>query len=158
MTFMRVEQSGLSSLRDRFARASTRLNSLLEETMRDLGALSVDLLSDAAPRGTSENALAIGTDAPGRLADSFHFEQEATRVDVKCNQPNKLNFVVNGRGPVRPVRKRALYWQGLDHPVKFARATEPNDFISPVVEEVMHEAQNSLLDVLIEVAIMLESV
>lgn len=158
MPFIGVQQGGLDSLRGRLARASIMLTTMLESTMRDLGDYSVSLLSDAAPRGLRGNVEPppIAGDAPGRLANSFHFEQSGNRVDVLCNQPAKLSFVVNGRGPVYPVRKRALYWYGLDHPVRYARASEPNDFITPVVGEIMAEAPYFLLDLVTELAIMLE--
>lgn len=158
MSFMRVGGGNLSDARARFARANAVLATMLESTMSDLGDYSVGLLQDAAPRGVhgEEEVPPIAGDAPGRLYESFHFVQTGTRVDVLCNQPAKLNFVVNGRGPVRPVRKRALYWYGLDHPVMYARASEPNDFITPVVGEIVSEARIFLLDLLVEVAIALE--
>ncbi len=39
------------------------------------------------------------------------------------------DWVINGRGDVYPVNKLALWWPGLDHPVKHAKPSQPNDFM-----------------------------
>jgi hypothetical protein len=124
----------------RLAQVKGMLTPLVQQELRALGQQSVEALSQAAPYGKSGGGGGLSGDAPGRLAESFYAYTEGLQTKVQCEQPHKLNIIVNGRGPVRPVHKKALYWQGLPHPVKYARATKPNDFVSPVVEEMSTEA------------------
>jgi hypothetical protein len=140
MVLVRIQEGTLRALQEQVAQARTQVDLLLNAELERLGAYAVDLLSADAPRGKSgSGGSPIGTDAPGALANSFRWERAENQVDVLCSQPNKLDIIVNGRGPVYPRNKKALFWEGLDHPVKFARATTPNDFVTPAIEAVIYE-------------------
>jgi hypothetical protein len=150
--------AGLTDLSLRIQQARAALPLLLADEVQLLANNAVMALSDAAPRGKGEGgAEPIGNDAPGRLFESFHVESNGSMAaDVLCNQPQKLSFIVNGRGPVRPVRKKALMWKGLSHPVKYARATEPNDFVTPALDEVLADVDASLDHLLLQLVAILE--
>lgn len=139
-----INANGLQVLRERLIRAQDAVMPAVVDAITETGNTIKEGLSHAAPRGLSsadEAAQPIEGDIPGRLGESFAFEVEADAVmvhgTVSTNQPQKLAFVVGGRGPIYPVNKRALYWQGLDHPVRSARASQANDFVSPVVDAAM---------------------
>ncbi len=152
---------GIMALRQRLAQTRAQLQPLLARAVRDAGGWVAQNLSDAAPVGKAESG---GTppdgDAPGRLSESFYVVEEGSTessaaVSVRTRQPTKLKFVVEGRGEVRPVNKKALYWPGLPHPVKRARPTTANDFVTPALAEA-HDAEEVLGVVVEQLAEILE--
>lgn len=134
------DTSGIMAWRQRLAQTRAQVGPLLVRATREAGEWVTQNLSDAAPKSKAQNATPPDGDAPGRLAESFYVREEgaterSAAVSVKTTQPTKLKFVVEGRGEVRPVNKKALYWQGLPHPVKRAGPMAANDFVSPVLAE-----------------------
>lgn len=135
---MRIQlETNITELRARILDARSLLPSLIHDAANELGMVVVEDLKTAAPQGKGESS--PPGDAPGFLADSFFVQEESvseesTIISVQTTQPQKLEYVVKGRGEVRPKVKRALYWEGLSHPVRRAGPTKANDFVSPVVD------------------------
>jgi hypothetical protein len=134
------DTSGLQALRARIAEARAAVPELLQQAVEGAGSWTVQNLGAAAPVGTqSGGGPPPAGDAAGPLAESFYMQEEASqfangaRVSVRTRQPQKLEWIVQGRGEVRPVTKRALYWPGLAHPVKYAGPSKANDFVTPVL-------------------------
>lgn len=145
MGFLYVDTGGLNLLYARLLLAQERVPQAVQEGLDELSVDIITELADAAPKGTGEGPPPPG-DADGPLADSFESSIEASgygaRLRVTTTQPTKLKYVVEGRGPVYPVKAKALYWAGLDHPVKSAGPSQPNDFVTPVLEEAVNVAED----------------
>jgi len=129
----------ISELRARLQMAQAALGLVIPAAISQAGQNVADGLAAAAPHGANPDAPPVGSDTPGPLASSFESHVTASgaayaAVEVITTQPTKLGFVVNGHGPVAPVNKKALMWQGLAHPVRSARAVAPNDFVTPVTD------------------------
>lgn len=156
--FRATPGGALDALSLRIQHARAVLPQLLADEVRNTANRAAQALAESAPHGSAEGETTpIAGDAPGRLYESFHVESVGQMAaEVLCNQPHKLDFVVNGRGPVRPVRKKALMWPGLPHPVKYARPTEPNDFVSPAIEDALQETDAAMSDLLLELVAILE--
>lgn len=142
MPFLTLSVTGLDAARMRIAVMRAALHTAMVDAMGQVGDAVIADLENRAPVGQGEeDATPPEGDAPGHLRDSFvstlenDGESHAT-LTVSTTQPQKLSWVVNGRGWVFPVNKRALYWAALGHPVPYARPSEPNDFVSPVMEHV----------------------
>lgn len=151
----------IMALRQRLANTRAQLQPLLRQAVQDAGQWVAQNLSDAAPVGKAESGgTPIDGDAPGRLNESFYVQDEGSTessasVTVRTRQPVKLKFVVEGRGEVRPVNKKALYWPGLPHPVKRAGPAAANDFVTPVLAEAP-TAEEALGVVVDQLAVILE--
>jgi len=147
------DASGTEFLRARIEEAKLLLPGLLVDSAQLAGDGVASALGDAAPHGKGSGDSPPG-DAPGALSESFHCETEAqgdgAMATVSTTQPAKLRYVVEGRGWVYPVNKRALYWDGLPHPVPYAKPSQANDFISPVindqVNEIVEPEVNAIID------------
>ena len=148
--------TNLSEFITRIEEAKAALAPLVVEAMTNVGNDLVQQLSDAAPRGTGEEATPPEGDASGRLAESFVMEAESdemgAHVVVSTTQPQKLEWVRYGRGEVLPVVKKALFWPGLDHPVRRAGPSQPNDFVSPIVDSAAEMLYGLLDEAVAEVA------
>lgn len=160
-----VDASGIADLRARLMDAASMLPQLLEETVKEAGDDVVSSLGDDAPHGKGDGP-PVGSDAPGPLAESFSASVESTdtsaTVTVSTSQPEKLKLVVEGTGiygprgtPIRPVKAKALYWDGADHPVRQVRGMRANDFVSPVLDDAKDE-QGMLEDVVTELSNILQ--
>ncbi len=159
MGFLIVDTSGLDLLRARLVLAQQELPDAVYASLDELGGEIIDELAAAAPEGSGEGPPPPG-DEEGHLADSFISEVSSQGVGatlvITTTQPTKLRYVVEGRGDVYPVRAKALYWAGLDHPVKRAGPSEPNDFVTPVIEEGMAMADEILAENILECLSILE--
>jgi hypothetical protein len=138
-----VEGTGVESILARIQAARDAIMPTLEQGCNELGAEVVSQLSEAAPKGQYEGQPPPG-DGPGRLASSFEPFVEVGESEViltiETSQPTKLKFVREGRGPVYPITKMALFWQGLDHPVRYASPSKANDFVTPITEQADADA------------------
>ncbi|HZU01522.1 MAG TPA: hypothetical protein VFA10_17775 [Ktedonobacteraceae bacterium] len=137
-----INTDGLQRLRDALMAARDAVMPAVADAVEATCEQVQNGLSSAAPRGTGDDAAEPPPgDAAGHLADSFSYALEAEEVmvtgTVSTSQPQKLAFVVEGRGEVFPVTKKALFWPGLAHPVRHAAASVANDFVSPVVDEAI---------------------
>lgn len=153
-----ADTSGLDALIMRFEDARATLPGLLQEAVQEAGHLLAEDLGAAAPVGPIEGP-AGGTPPPGdgegKLRDSFYVQDESeTSVSVRTTQPQKLDYVVNGRGEVLPVVKKALMWPGLPHPVKRAGPSQANDFVTPVLDSF--DVAEALQPVVDEIAVIIE--
>jgi hypothetical protein len=154
-----VDTSGLELLRERIAEARAALPDLLQQVVYGAGTWVAEELSAAAPVGKDGGPPPPG-DAPGRLNESFYVQAEASKfadgaaISVRTRQPQKLSYVVNGRGEVLPVRKQALYWPSLAHPVRRAQPSQPNDFVTPALANAP-DAQEVLTPVVDELILIL---
>lgn len=94
----------------------------------------------------------VETPPHARLRRSFHVRQTGLTEWVIESDSPYLKFVVNGRGPVRPVRAKKLRWNAFGHGngafydshsgtgfffAKYAKATEGNPFVSKAYEDVL---------------------
>lgn len=153
------DTSGLASLIARVQEARAVLPELLVDAAQSAGDAVVGELHDAAPVGQGGSIPPPG-DASGPLAESFYAvaerQADAGVVEVRANQPIKLSYVVNGRGWVYPVNKKALYWEGLDHPVARSRPSNPNDFVSPVLADATDTVEGEAQTVVEELQAILE--
>ena len=69
----------------------------------------------------------------GALRDSIYgrVSIKGSSIDIVVAVPKRIKYagwVVKGRGWVFPVKKKALWWPGLPHPVAYARPSKPNPF------------------------------
>ncbi len=148
MPILTIDTSATNQMLLRLRAIEASLMPNIIEALADIGAHVEEELSAHAPVGKGEEGPPIGGDAAGRLADSFRMtlsgNEAAAAVQVTTDQPTKLKIIREGRREVRPVQKKALFWQGLDHPVKRSRATQPNDFVTPVLEEAKEYARERL--------------
>jgi hypothetical protein len=153
---------GTAGLRLRLEQVRSSLMPAINGAVQQIGDDVARQLAQAAPVGASSGGegTPIAGDAPGKLKESFVADYEpgeaSASTSVATTQPNKLRFVRDGRGPVYPVRKRALMWNGLPHPVRSAKATQPNDFVTPVLAEAAVLAYERLNEVVGEVIALTE--
>jgi hypothetical protein len=135
------DTSGLDAQRARLAEARAALPGMLQDAVREAGDWVKQNLGDGAPVGEQEGPPPQG-DGPGRLSESFSVQDESSAfspgaaISVRTTQPQKLDWVVNGRGEVLPINKRALFWPGLAHPIRRAGPSQPNDFVTPALAEM----------------------
>lgn len=162
------DTTGLEFLRLRVDEAKLLLPGLLVDTAQIVGESVAQALGDAAPQGQGSGDNPSG-DAPGPLAESFYAESElqanAGVAVVKTTQPTKLGYVRYGTGVygkygqrIVPTTKRALFWEGADHPFRSVAGQKPNDFISPVLAEVKDIIEPEVNAIIDELRAILEGV
>jgi hypothetical protein len=153
------DTAGLNDLRARLALMRDSIAEFAVETGQIIGDNVVQKLGDAAPKSNTGGS-AIGDDASGPLSESFsssvEMQGEGAMVTVETSQSIKLGYVVNGRSDIYPVNKRALYWVGLDHPVKHAGPSQPNDFVSGVIDSVDDIIEPEMQAMVDELSVILE--
>lgn len=149
------DNGSIAAMQARIAAIRAEITPTMLEAGTEIGDYVASELGSAAPVGKNEGPPPPG-DGPGRLSESFSSEvaggEGVVTVTVTTSQPTKLGYVVNGRGWVYPVNKQALMWPGLDHPVRSAQPTQPNDFVSPVIEtagEIADEFMQETFDALL---------
>ncbi|MBF6588936.1 MAG: hypothetical protein IVW57_00210 [Ktedonobacterales bacterium] len=142
-----MQGDGLGTLRLRLTLLRDTLPQAVADTIERIGPEVASMLSDAAPAGKSAaggESMPMEGDAPGRLQESFTSTFTASAsgatTTVSTTQPNKLALVRSGHRAVFPVRKRALMWPGLAHPVRRAGPVAPNDFVTPVLADAAVQA------------------
>lgn len=94
----------------------------------DIRAYSVGLVEELVAEGVS----IMQSEAPvktGALRASIHSERTGATTWFIGTDLEHAYYVENGRGPVYPVRKKALYWPELPHPVGKAGPAKANDFV-----------------------------
>ena len=99
--------------------------------------LSLDVDIRAYCVGLVEKLVAEGVEimkaeAPvktGALRRSIHSERTGATTWFIGTDIEHAYYVENGRGPVFPVVKKALYWPELGHPVAKAGPAPANDFV-----------------------------
>lgn len=152
-TALQSQLEGLSRLRN-------ELPGLIRAALSDAGNAVVQDLASAAPRGTGSGTPPEG-DASGPLAESFSAIVEdaegETVLTVKTTQPTKLMYVTEGTGiygpygeRIYPKVKKALYWEGAEHPVASVAGQEANDFVSPIIDEADGEITDQVAEAIYE--------
>lgn len=144
MNGMRMRISGLDTLIQRVADARPAIARAIETSLDRQGEWTVELLSDAAPKGSgSSSSSALEGDAGGALSESFFVRHETPNlISVMTSQPTKMGYVTQGTGlygphhaRITPRFKRALAWEGAEHPVRSVRGILPNPFhLTPLDE------------------------
>lgn len=145
MAFITITGDGIQQLRDKINLGRMMLPALMEDTAKMIGEDAVQIMSDAAPYG-SEGTAPAG-DVPGHLADSFTADTtssgESFTVTLQTNQPTKLSYVTQGTGiygprgqRIVPTTARALNWPSAPHPVRSVAGQQPNDFVTPAIDEI----------------------
>ncbi len=146
------DTSGLDALQLRLQEMKMLLPGIIRDTAQIAGDAVASELGDAAPVGKGEGSGNPPGDADGPLSESFsafaeiHANGNSAVAEVRCSQPTKLKFVTQGRGEVLPKVKKALFWPGLDHPVRRAGPAKANDFVSPVLQDVDSIIEPEILD------------
>lgn len=159
------DTSGLTALRTRLTEAKSALPLILVEAAQSAGDAMAQKLGDAAPQGQGGGSAPPG-DSPGRLADSFRViaERQADSgvAEVRTIQPQKLEYVTQGTGiwgpkkqRIVPVKARALYWEGADHPYRSVAGQRPNDFVTPVTDQASSIAQPAIDKAVQDLAVIL---
>lgn len=95
-------------------------------------------------RALSEKLVAEGVqvmkyEAPiktGALQKSIHSETLSENSWFIGTDLEYAYYVENGRGPVYPVVKKALYWPELSHPVMRAGPAQANLFVERTVAQI----------------------
>ena len=72
----------------------------------------------------------------GELRNSIHNERTGATTWFIGSTNDHAYYVENGRGPVYPVVKKALYWPELSHPVKRAGPAKANDFVGRTAAQI----------------------
>lgn len=137
-----INSSGIDSLRERIELARQTLPKLIQRAALQAGEEVKSALSDAAPKGKGSGTPPAG-DASGPLSGSFYLQGgggDGSSISVRTLQPQKLEYVVRGTGiygsrgmRIVPTVKRALYWDGADHPYRSVAGQKPNDFVTPAL-------------------------
>ena len=122
-----IDMKGFRDARGRFIKAQA---DILKKAVKPAADEIRDLLRDAckaeAPVGKGPSS--------GNLRDSIYGETSLStnKVEIKVAIPKRVYYqgwVIRGRGWVLPVKKKALWWPGLPHPVAYARPSKPNPFM-----------------------------
>lgn len=71
----------------------------------------------------------------GGLYNSIKYEVMGSSVFIGTDK-EYAKYVEYGRGEVRPVKKQALMWEGLPHPVMRSSPTKPNDFVGRTASQL----------------------
>lgn len=136
--------SGIDRLIARIRKAQTELPRITQEGAQRAGDTLKEQLSNAAPHGKNPGPPPPG-DAPGSLSRSFTAKAEKSSqgatLEVKTSQPLKLQYVTKGtgvyvgKGVIRPLTKKALFWKGAAHPYRSVKGIKGNDFVKPVIDK-----------------------
>lgn len=158
----RVEMgNALQSQLEGLARLRSELPGLIRATLSDAGSAVVQDLASAAPRGQGGGGTPPEGDTSGPLAESFSAVVEDSEgeavLTIKTTQPTKLMYVTEGTGiygpygeRIYPKVKKALYWEGADHPVASVAGQEANDFVSPITDEADEEITDQVSEAIYE--------
>jgi len=136
--------SGLDMLIARVRKARTELPRVTQAAAQRAGDTLTQQLSSAAPRGKNPGPPPPG-DASGPLSRSFSSLAEQSgsgaTLELKTNQPLKLQYVTQGtgvyvgKGVIRPLTKKALFWPGAGHPYRSVKGMKGKDFVKPVIDK-----------------------
>jgi len=148
--------SALQSQLEGLARLRDELPGLIMSALNEAGSTLVQDLASAAPRGKGGGSSPPG-DSNGPLAESFVSSVLESTMIVRTTQPTKLRYVTEGTGlygpygeRIYPTTKKALYWEGADHPVRSVAGQEANDFVSPITDEADGEITDLIADAIYE--------
>lgn len=72
----------------------------------------------------------------GRLRNSIHAEKISDRKYWVGTNLFYGKFVENGRGPVSPVNKKALYWYNIPHPVAHAGPAKAQHIVDEAIKKL----------------------
>ncbi len=149
-TALQRQLDGLVQLR-------SALPGIVKDALDEAGNAMVQDLASSAPRGQGSAGPPPEGDASGPLAESFKAVVDDATLTVKTTQPTKLKFVTEGTGLYGPLHqriyprtKKALYWEGAEHPVKSVSGMEANDFVSPITDVAAEDITASLTDTIYE--------
>jgi len=139
---LKSNTNGLDMLIERVRKARSELPKITTEAAQRAGDTLAQQLSSAAPRGKNPGPPPPG-DASGPLAKSFSAQatqsNSGATLELKTNQPLKLQYVTLGtgiyvgKGVIKPLTKRALFWPGANHPVRSVRGIKGKDFVKPII-------------------------
>jgi hypothetical protein len=137
--------SGIDRLLASIRKAQTELPRITQEGAQRAGDTLKQQLSSAAPRGKSSGGPPPAGDASGPLAGSFNAKAEqqgaGATLELTTNQPLKLKYVTLGtgiyvgKGVIRPLTKKALFWPGAAHPYRSVKGIKGKDFVKPVLSK-----------------------
>lgn len=155
--------SGIDALLDRVRKAQAELPRVTKNAAQRAGDTVKDQISSASPHG--RGGPPPPTDAPGPLSGSFSAKAEqqgvGAHMELKTSQGVKLGYVTQGtgiyagKGLIKPLRAKALFWPGASHPVRSVKGMKGKDFVTPimhkrddVVEVEMQKAIKEIKDIM----------
>jgi hypothetical protein len=128
----------------RVQKARAELPRITTEAAQRAGDTLTQQLSSAAPRGKNPGPPPPG-DAPGPLSKSFsalaEWKGPGATLELRTNQPLKLQYVTQGtgiyvgKGVIKPLVKKALFWPGAAHPYRSVKGIKGKDFVKPVTSK-----------------------
>jgi hypothetical protein len=159
-----INGQGVQDLLNKITDAKAEFPYILEDAVKVAGEEVRSGLSDAAPTSNKGGPPPAG-DGSGTLADSFYSQSSTSNAHVSLtvgtHQPTKVKFLRYGTGiygptgqRIRPKTKKALFWDGADHPYRSVAGIRPNDFITPVIDKapsgdgVLSDVIDNLTDML----------
>lgn len=144
---LQSDTSGIDMLIARISKARAELPRVVTEAAQRAGDTLKQQLSSAAPRGKLHSLYSKSPpgDVPGLLSESFSALAEQTStgatLELKTNQPLKFQYVTIGtgiyvgKGVIKPLKAKALWWPGAPHPFKSVRGIKGKDFSKPVISK-----------------------
>jgi len=137
----------------RVRKARTELPRITTNAAQRAGDTVKAQLASAAPHGRSGGPPPPG-DASGPLASSFSAQASqqgiGAHMELKTSQPLKLQYVTlgtgiyAGKGPIRPLVKRALFWPGASHPYRSVKGMKGKDFVKPIINKAPDAVKTEL--------------
>jgi len=145
-----VIKTNIPQIAVHFTEALENLPPLFQRALDETGKEGVAALADAAPLGT-------GRYYGGHLKDSFEERLESMSMQIITTQAVKLRWVRKGTGVEGPLAhmitprvKRAMWWvdepYSAPHPMFAVRGQHPNDFVTPVLRDIVQYAEVQLND------------
>lgn len=157
------DASGIDILLVRIHKAQVEMPRVTRDAAQRAGDTVKEQLSSASPHG--RGGPPPPTDASGPLSGSFSAKAEqqgvGAHMELKTSQSLKLQYVTQGtgiyagKGLIKPLRAKALFWPGASHPYRSVKGMKGKDFVTPimhkrddVVEVEMQKASQALKDIL----------
>lgn len=169
MSFTATDHGGMRRVSLGLQSAQQQFWPLLQTQLDVVGTQTAKHLAEASPVGTghhgaSVNQLRLNSDWR-HLSQSFVSRAREHGVDVLTTQADKLNYVRYGTGiygkfatPIVPVIKQAMWWPEAGYPRLTVAGQRPNDFVTPVLDDVTQYAIDALMQFAHQIALLLEGV
>lgn len=167
MSFTVTDQGGLRRVSLGLRSAQQQFWPLLQTHIDALGTETATQLAEASPIGTGLHGKSVGQMSRNEdwrhLSQSFVSRAREHGVDVLTTQADKLRYVRYGTGiygkfgtPIVPVEKQAMWWPEAGYPRLTVAGQKPNDFVTPVLNDVTQYAVDALMQFAHQVALLIE--
>jgi hypothetical protein len=123
-----IDSSDLLRVANNIERSAKEVHRLLEWRLSMAARERVNLLKEEAPSQTRTDPR-----HPIKVRDSFSYIKGSGTRTIVTSTPYKVSIISTGTRAhvIRPLFKKALWWPGLEHPVRMVNhpGTQANDFI-----------------------------